>query len=101
MISSRSALVGRVVANVLLRSSKNAAQKQIVRHGHGAFSYRSAPTPNSKYVVLAANVGGGIAWWWILWHLWHEPEHITGEFPYIEPSTWTNAELGIPPDDDE
>lgn len=45
-----------------------------------------------------ATCSGGLMWWWILWHLWHEPEHITGEFPYPDPSEWTNAELGIPPD---
>lgn len=61
-------------------------------------------------------------WWWILWHLWHEHEHITvrmaddfggcvacsyvmyvyvhlkGEFEYPDTSKWSNAELGIPAD---
>lgn len=48
--------------------------------------------------MIGATCTGGFVWWWILWHLWHEPEHITGEFPYPDPSEWTNAELGIPPD---
>ncbi len=54
-------------------------------------------------------------WYWILIHLWHEPEHILviiiqfmkitvsisnvsdqqGDFPYPDPSKWTNQELGI------
>lgn len=38
-------------------------------------------------------------WWWILWHLWHDFDHIVGEFPYPDPSEWTDAELGIPPDE--
>lgn len=46
-----------------------------------------------------AVVAGGIMWWWILWHLWHEPEHIYGEFPEPDASLWTDKELGIPPDD--
>lgn len=55
-----------------------------------------------------------------MWHLWHEPEHlfvsakyllndenndlscetyIQGEFEYPDVKKWTDAELGIPPDD--
>lgn len=69
--------------------------------------------------MIAANVAGAFMWWWILWHLWHEYEHITvsfcnyfselltqnrlfqGEFYYPDTSKWTNAELGIPADDEE
>lgn len=40
-------------------------------------------------------------WWWIFWHLWHDYEHIIGEYPYPEVHLWTDAELGIPPDDEE
>lgn len=42
-----------------------------------------------------------VMWWWILWHLWHDFDHIVGEFPYPKPREWTNAELGIPPIDEE
>lgn len=42
-----------------------------------------------------------VMWWWIFWHLWHDIDHITGEFPYPRPELWTNAELGIPPDDED
>lgn len=60
-------------------------------------------------------------WWWVMWHLFHEYQHITvgfvteitlklkliicfyfqGEFDYPDTSAWTNEELGIPPDDFE
>lgn len=40
-------------------------------------------------------------WWWIIWHLYWEFGHIIGEFPYPDTSAWTDAELGIPPDDEE
>lgn len=40
-------------------------------------------------------------WWWIIWHLYWDWGHIVGEFPYPDTSLWTDAELGIPPDDDE
>uniref|UniRef100_A0A1L8E138 Putative nadh dehydrogenase ubiquinone 1 beta subcomplex subunit 2 mitochondrial n=1 Tax=Nyssomyia neivai TaxID=330878 RepID=A0A1L8E138_9DIPT len=100
MISSRSAILGRCVAATLLRSTRGATQKQSVRSGH-AWSYRTAGAPHPKAVVIGSHTIGAIMWWWILWHLWHEPEHLTGEFPYPDPSKWTNAELGIPPDADE
>uniref|UniRef100_A0A1B0GI80 Putative nadh dehydrogenase ubiquinone 1 beta subcomplex subunit 2 n=1 Tax=Lutzomyia longipalpis TaxID=7200 RepID=A0A1B0GI80_LUTLO len=98
MISSRSAILGRCVAGALLRSTHGSTQKEVVRRGH-AWSYRTAAPPHPRSVVIGSHLVGGLMWWWILWHLWHEPEHITGEFPYPDPSKWTNAELGIPPDD--
>lgn len=79
-----------------------------------------------KSVTFTAEVCAAGMWWWILWHLWHEYEHITvsgnfprgidrwlnclqsvvlqflqGEFEYPDPSAWTNKELGIPPDSDK
>lgn len=73
-----------------------------------------------KKTMIMANVVGGFMWWWVLWHLWHEHEHLTvsfplnlvnfsaltnfsfqGEFDYPDVSKWTDAELGIPPDDAE
>ncbi|EFX70644.1 hypothetical protein DAPPUDRAFT_309343 [Daphnia pulex] len=63
----------------------------------GAWAYRSTGShflPKKHY--MAAEFIGAVMWYWILIHLWHEPEHITGDFPYPDPSKWTNAELGIP-----
>lgn len=40
-------------------------------------------------------------WWWIFWHLYWDWGHIVGEFPYPDASQWTDAELGIPPDDED
>ncbi|XP_046738032.1 NADH dehydrogenase [ubiquinone] 1 beta subcomplex subunit 2, mitochondrial-like [Diprion similis] len=72
---------------------------QQTRNGHGGVVYRlPAPTPHKK-ITISTEVVAGIAWWWILWHLWHDYEHITGEFEYPDPSKWTDEELGIPPDD--
>lgn len=46
---------------------------------------------NNKYLSFIS-----VMWWWILWHFWHDFDHIIGEFPYPDPSKWTDAELGIP-----
>lgn len=42
-----------------------------------------------------------VMWWWIIWHLYWEFGHIIGEFDYPDVAAWTDAELGIPPDDEE
>ncbi|CRL06285.1 CLUMA_CG019091, isoform A [Clunio marinus] len=96
----KAVILGRVIANGLRMKSLGVHNKQIVRHSSGWF-YRTIKTDHPKSVLIAANVISGIMWWWVMWHLWHEPEHIIGEFDYPDPSKWTNAELGIPPDDFE
>ncbi|PZC85588.1 NADH dehydrogenase [ubiquinone] 1 beta subcomplex subunit 2, mitochondrial [Helicoverpa armigera] len=86
---------------LLLRTLKNAADnvKQAKRNaGHGVWSYRVPPPLPSKKAILLAEGLGAFAWWWIFWHIITEPEHILGEFKYIDPRTYTDAELGIPPD---
>ncbi|XP_067010595.2 NADH dehydrogenase [ubiquinone] 1 beta subcomplex subunit 2, mitochondrial [Anabrus simplex] len=67
----------------------------------GTWSYRCAAPPPSKATLYTAEAVGGFMWWWVLWHLWHEHEHITGEFEYPDPRKWTDEELGIPPDDED
>ncbi|CAG9819227.1 unnamed protein product [Phaedon cochleariae] len=73
----------------------NTAIKQCFRNGHH-WNYRVGPPPTSKNIVLAAELIQGFAWWWVLWHLWTEPDHILGEFEYPDASKWTDEELGIP-----
>ncbi|EDW03956.1 GH11528 [Drosophila grimshawi] len=76
----------------------NANTKVISRKSH-VVSYRNVPKAHSKATEIGAGVVGGAMWWWIMWHLWYEPDHITGEFNYPNPQKWSNAELGIPRDD--
>uniref|UniRef100_A0A7R9DMJ0 NADH dehydrogenase [ubiquinone] 1 beta subcomplex subunit 2, mitochondrial n=1 Tax=Timema poppense TaxID=170557 RepID=A0A7R9DMJ0_TIMPO len=66
-----------------------------------SWSYREPGPPPSKNIMRVTEVAGGLMWWWVLWHLWHEYSHITGEFDYPDVSKWTDEELGIPPDDEE
>ncbi|XP_026755629.1 NADH dehydrogenase [ubiquinone] 1 beta subcomplex subunit 2, mitochondrial-like [Galleria mellonella] len=86
---------------VLIQSLKNVGE--IMKHsrrnaGHGVWTYRVPPPMPSKKTVMLANGLGGLCWFWILYHLATEPEHVFGEFTYVDPSTWTDEELGIPPD---
>ncbi|KAJ8919158.1 hypothetical protein NQ315_012144 [Exocentrus adspersus] len=70
--------------------------KQAVRNSSHQWNYRRPPPPPPKENVLLAELVQGFAWWWVLWHLWTEPGHVFGEYEQIEPSTWTDEELGIP-----
>ncbi|XP_053603721.1 NADH dehydrogenase [ubiquinone] 1 beta subcomplex subunit 2, mitochondrial-like [Plodia interpunctella] len=86
---------------LLIRTLKNIGEnaKQTKRNaGHGVWSYRVPPPTPSKRAIIGSNIIGGLCWWWILYHVATEPEHIYGEWPYIDPSTYTDEELGIPPD---
>ncbi|XP_034111935.1 NADH dehydrogenase [ubiquinone] 1 beta subcomplex subunit 2, mitochondrial-like [Drosophila albomicans] len=71
---------------------------QVINRKSHVVSYRSAPPPHSKATKIGAVVVGGTMWWWVIWHLWHEPDHITGEFDYPDAAKWTNIQLGIPRD---
>ncbi|KAH8294791.1 hypothetical protein KR018_002862 [Drosophila ironensis] len=77
---------------------KTVVSKIIQRKSH-VVSYRTGPPPHSKATKVGATLVGGAMWWWVIWHLWHEPDHITGEFDYPNAHRWSNAELGIPRDD--
>merc|ERR1739838_163828 len=81
----------------LTRTIKSSAP----RLGGGTWTYRISSPPASKKTLFKAEAVGAVMWWWILYHLMTEPEHITGEFPYPDPAAWTNEELGIPADDED
>lgn len=102
-------------------------QLQSIKHS-GDWTYRTGCAPHEKKIIIWQHLLGGckyklllllifslpaislltnqsisfaVMWWWIFWHFWHDWGHIVGEFPYPEPEKWTNAELGIPPDDED
>ncbi|CAD6997011.1 NADH dehydrogenase [ubiquinone] 1 beta subcomplex subunit 2, mitochondrial-like [Ceratitis capitata] len=79
----------------LLSGSCNVNRIKDIRKSH-VVSYRTVPQKQSKITTVGAEIVGAAMWWWILWHLWHESGHITGEFDYPDTSAWTNSELGIP-----
>uniref|UniRef100_U5EN41 Uncharacterized protein n=1 Tax=Corethrella appendiculata TaxID=1370023 RepID=U5EN41_9DIPT len=95
MLISRGLLLSKTIKTIL--NNKKIVNNNLIRSS-SAWSYRAGPPPHSKAVVYGSHLVGGFMWWWVLWHLWHDYEHITGEFEYPDPAEWTNAELGIPPD---
>lgn len=88
-------LLSRIYPLLKLNRGNSGRVLQSIRSSH-FLNYRCAPPPPSKHLVRMAEIAQGFMWWWILWHLWTEPDHITGEFEYPDPSKWTDAELGIP-----
>ncbi|XP_033230349.1 NADH dehydrogenase [ubiquinone] 1 beta subcomplex subunit 2, mitochondrial-like [Belonocnema kinseyi] len=96
LLSRGSKLLQNAVQSTLKRNT--VVHKQQVRNfWHGTWNYREPGKP-IRQAYIAAEVLGGFAWWWILWHCWHDWHHIVG-FQLPEPENWTDAELGIPPDD--
>ncbi|KYN13894.1 NADH dehydrogenase [ubiquinone] 1 beta subcomplex subunit 2, mitochondrial [Trachymyrmex cornetzi] len=79
--------------------STTTRQTRVAKSRETVHIYRNIGMAEEKKWVYAAELFGGFMWWWILWHFWHDFGHIIGEFPYQEPSDWTDEELGIPPDD--
>ncbi|XP_074661059.1 NADH dehydrogenase [ubiquinone] 1 beta subcomplex subunit 2, mitochondrial-like [Tubulanus polymorphus] len=75
----------------------------LLRNGSSstAWTYRKLSRTTNKKHLLLCDLMGGLMWWWILWHFWTEPEHIYGHYEYPDTSKWTDAELGIPPDDED
>ncbi|XP_037083573.1 NADH dehydrogenase [ubiquinone] 1 beta subcomplex subunit 2, mitochondrial-like [Pollicipes pollicipes] len=64
------------------------------------YYYRAIATEHPRGRVIAGDLLVAFMWYWILYHLWYEPEHLFGEFEYPDTSKWTNEELGIPADDE-
>ncbi|KAG7455964.1 hypothetical protein MATL_G00246720 [Megalops atlanticus] len=97
---------GRAVG--LLRAGtqiiRRGPQKMVVRRAGGGThiepQYRQAPQI-TKNQVFQAELLSSAMWFWILWHLWHDPDAVLGHFPWPDASQWTDEELGIPPDDEE
>ncbi|CAI9738549.1 Hypothetical predicted protein [Octopus vulgaris] len=82
-----------------LRSTK---LSQPVRFGGGGnFRYRDVPPVTNKTILVLCNVVGFTVWYWMMYKVYHEFDHIVGHFTYPTPSKWTDEELGIPPDDEE
>ncbi|KAF0297526.1 NADH dehydrogenase [ubiquinone] 1 beta subcomplex subunit 2, mitochondrial [Amphibalanus amphitrite] len=64
------------------------------------YYYRAIATEHPKGRVIAGDLIVAFMWYWILYHMWYEPEHLFGEFEYPDAAKWTDQELGIPADDE-
>lgn len=55
--------------------------------------------PDHEHNTRVYRWGMRIFWTWFFWQLFHHPEVLTGHYSIPDPSKWTDAELGIPPDE--
>lgn len=100
-------LVGRPKATSgLIRSFATTLRRQGHPADGGAWAYRNRNPPPTALVDNLATAAMTFVYWWIFWHLFTEPGHVFGgsrfgEFDHPDPLSWTDEELGIPPDDYE
>lgn len=95
---SRLAPFGR---RLILSKSRKPILDNTTRSSSGQWFYREINKNHSTYVNYAGEIVMGIAWYWVLYHLWYDTGKFVGEFPYPDPSKWTDKELGIPADDED
>jgi len=90
-------------ARVLNIAKKSPALK--VKHvrnmGDLVLNYRKMNTDVPLLQRFCGQALGFVLWYWILFHCYYDYEHLIGHYEYPDPSKWTDAELGIPPDDED
>jgi len=94
----------RTLGTIILSRSRPMSQLNVpVRTSAdlSGWTYRSIRKNIPKRDTILAEGIMGLMWYWVLFHLWYDFGHITGHFPYPDPSKWTDAELGIPPDSED
>ncbi|KAJ8381760.1 hypothetical protein SKAU_G00025380 [Synaphobranchus kaupii] len=91
----RTASVLRAGVQLLRRGPHKMVVRKAGGGAHIEAQYRQFPqlTKNQNF---QAELLGGAMWFWILWHLWHDPDAVLGHFPWPDASKWTDEELGIP-----
>jgi len=85
-------VVSKTVGNVVVNS---------VRNSNGVGIYRRVAAPESKPCDWQMTAFASFMWYWIFYHIFTEPEHLTGHWIPPDPGSFTNAELGIPDIGDE
>lgn len=90
----------RTGSKLLLRGPQRITTRNGSGGPHIEPQYRQYPQ-RTKNQIFESELISGAMWFWILWHLWHDPDAVLGHFPWPDASEWTDEELGIPPDDEE
>jgi len=91
-VGGNAGVVNKPVGNAIVNS---------VRNSGGVSVYRRVAAPDSKSCVGQATAMLSFMWYWIIYHILSEPEHIYGHWIPPDPKSFTNAELGIPDIGDE
>ncbi|KAK6168751.1 hypothetical protein SNE40_019935 [Patella caerulea] len=86
----------RTVSRVL-KPVKNVPKTQVCHAS--TWCYRKRTVIDNKSNIYCDFIGVFL-WYWILYGLYREPEHIIGHYVLPDTSKWTDEELGIPPDEE-
>lgn len=87
-----------IVARLGQNNGKRLFSTTIKRNGGSGAAYRATPHI-PPFTIKYADCCGAFFWWWIFWNAFTNYEVVTGHHPWVEESSWTDAELGIPADD--
>merc|ERR1719300_442932 len=91
----------RSVSRLASLSSKRQFSTSLKRQGDEMWNYRTTPpatTQNLQYISKGIMT---FTWWRIFHGIFTEPAHILPFWDnYPDPEQWTDAQLGIPPDDE-
>lgn len=69
---------------------------------HQGYFYREAGNLQGRTHAALAKIGVTLAWYWVFYHVLTERSHLLfGHHEYPDTAKWTDAELGIPADDEE
>uniref|UniRef100_A0A1E1XUR5 Putative nadh dehydrogenase ubiquinone 1 beta subcomplex subunit 2 mitochondrial n=1 Tax=Amblyomma sculptum TaxID=1581419 RepID=A0A1E1XUR5_AMBSC len=93
-------MIGALVRTaVRSRSAIVPVTRTSVRHSGGNWVYREGIEIAPRDSRLADGIMT-VAWWWLFYHLFTEPDHLLGHYLRPPASTFTDEELGIPKDDE-
>ncbi|CAG7817941.1 unnamed protein product [Allacma fusca] len=100
MFASKILPLTLVAKTGLRRGFKNFSTSVVRNEEHGEWTYRGKQRA-PKFNLNFATCCGVFAWWWVSWHVFSDYGHVVGHFDFVDAKTWTDEELGIPPDDAE
>jgi len=89
------------IPGILRPAARRQFSTTIATRGGAPWKYRCPPNDPAPEIENLATAAMAFTWWWILYGCFTEPHHLFGPGGYPDPDKWTDAELGIPPDDYE
>lgn len=90
------------IGNILLSKTNRTTSQSIRSSSDDAkWYYRALKTEIPKGNFVKAEIITAFMWYWVLFHMWYDFDHMIGHFEYPDPSKWTDKELGIPALDED
>ena len=68
---------------------------------HQGYLYREQGNLQGATNLTIARFAITMAWFYVFYNLWNSTENFLGHAPFPDTAKWTDAELGVPGDDEE